>query len=230
MAGTKICQVRGCVNEADNELRICSAHIAAIKRGGAEIRIGTGGCIVDGCDKPPHSTLFPYCTAHNARLRRRGSLHQAAMAEVIQHSHGYALILAKGHPMARGSRAYEHRVVFYDHNPDGPGHCHWCDLILDWSTAQVDHLNGVRDDNRIDNLVASCGPCNRDRAKPAAARASRRRASKLMVNGRWVTIVDAAEKLGIAPGSIKARLASGWSIERALTEGRGKTGPRRSTS
>jgi hypothetical protein len=226
MATRSICQVRGCVNEANNDFQICSAHIVAIKRGGAEIRIGTGCCIVDGCDKPPHSGLFPYCTAHNARLRRRGSLHQAPMSEVIQHSHGYALVLAKGHPMARGARAYEHRVVFYDQNPSGPGHCHWCGLILEWATTQVDHLNGVRDDNRITNLVASCGPCNRDRAKPAAARAARRRASKLMVNGKWVTIIDAARRLNVTPNSIKARIASGWSVERALTEQRGKTGPR----
>lgn len=226
MAFNLICQVRGCVNEATGELMLCSAHFEAIRRGDSEIRIGTASCVAEGCGKAPHSALFPYCTAHNARLRRRGKLEQADWPDAIQHSHGYLLVKAPGHPMARGLRAYEHRMVFYDHTPDGPGYCHWCGLVLDWGSVQVDHLNRVRDDNRIENLVASCGPCNRDRAKPAAARAARARAQGYTINGKWLSIVDAARLLGIAPSSISARLSKGWSVERAMTEPRGLCGPK----
>ena len=227
MAVSSVCQVRQCVNEASGELRMCAAHIELIKSGKADIRIGAGVCIVDGCGKRPHSRFHPYSHAHLARWRRYKRMHKPALKPVVQHSHGYSLILAKGHPMAKGQRAYEHRVVFYDHNPNGPGCCHWCPVELDWSTVQVDHLNGVRDDNRVENLVASCGDCNRDRAKPARARAARENARGYMVNGRWLSIVDAARALGIAPSSIVQRLENGWSIERALTEQRGRFGPMR---
>lgn len=227
MADKSICQVHGCVNDASGELGLCAAHIQFIKGGRADIRIGVGVCVVDGCGKRPHSTYHPYCAAHVARLRRKGTLDQVGLPQFLQHSHGYKLILAKGHPMARGIRAYEHRVVFYDNNPDGPGRCYWCGQELEWSTVQVDHLNCIRDDNRIDNLVASCGGCNRDRAKPSAAKAARKRAKGYMVNGKWLSIVDAARSIGIAPGSITQRLDNGWSIERALTEKRGRFGPKK---
>ncbi len=228
MADNGICQVSSCVNTASDPLGFCAPHLDAIKSRNATVKIALPTCTVEGCELPPHSGFYSYCTAHNGRLRRRGSLYQAPFAQAIQHSHGYLLVLAKGHPMARGLRAYEHRVVFYDHNPDGPGHCAWCGLVLNWDSVQVDHLNRVRDDNRIENLAASCGPCNRDRAKPFAAKAANDRARGYMVNGKWLSIVDAARSLGVTPNSITGRLKKGWSVERAMTERRGRTGPKRS--
>lgn len=72
-----------------------------------------------------------------------------------------------GHPLAGvNGVVQEHRKVLFDAVGPGPHRCYWgCgrdDLI--WSGADgvnVDHLNGVKDDNRLDNLVVSCKRCNR---------------------------------------------------------------------
>jgi len=229
MATPSLCQIHGCVNEeADRELRVCEAHwdalTGAVK---AEIRIALPACSVKGCNGRLHSTFNPYCEMHAARLRRTGSLKQAERQEYRQHSDGYLMVWAPDHPLASRGRVYEHRMVFADAHGTGEHGCHWCGQVLRWPQVQVDHLNGVRDDNRLGNLVASCGPCNRDRARPAAARAARDKARKHMVNGRWLSIEDAARSLGVSRNSIVARLRNGWSVERAMTEPRGRFGPTR---
>lgn len=228
MADIQICRVHGCVNHSEvDDLGFCGAHLEALCGRHGSVSVAVRACTISGCDFLPKSTYWPYCQMHDARIRRHGHADRKAHEEVITHSHGYRLVLAQGHPMARGMRAYEHRKVYFDAHPSGPEDCHWCGVSLEWTTVQVDHLNTVRDDNRIENLVASCGPCNRDRAKPAAARAARARAKGYMVNGRWLSIADAARSLGVAQSSIITRLKSGWPVERAMTEPRGRFGPRR---
>lgn len=228
MAEPTICCVDGCVNATElDHPAMCGPHLKALSDPAATIKVGLSTCTVKGCKQPPHSRFNPYCQMHLARLRRHGSLKRKAPAEVLIHSHGYRIVIAEGHPMAKRTRAYEHRVVYYDAHPSGPDPCHWCKKPLTWDTLQVDHLNTVRDDNRIDNLVASCGGCNRDRAKPAAVRAHRNRARKFMVNGQWLSIRDAARSLRIGESSIRARLESGWPVDKAFTEPRGKFGPHR---
>lgn len=226
MADSRICRVDGCVNQTEvDDLGFCAPHLEALCEHHGKVSIAVRQCTIEGCDSPPKSAYWPYCQMHDARIRRHGSIEQKARAEVLVHTHGYRLIQASGHPMANGLRAYEHRAVYYDAHPDGPEPCHWCGCQLAWDTLQVDHLNAVRDDNRIENLVASCGSCNRDRAKSAAVRAHRARARKHMVNGKWLSIDAAAAKLGVNRSSILARLNSGWDIERAMTEPRGRFGP-----
>lgn len=228
MAEAPICRADGCVNiSAVDDLGLCKSHLKALVEWQGRISIAVPTCTVASCTNDPKSAYWPYCQMHDARLRRHGHLGRKEMADAIYHSHGYKLILAQGHPMARGARAYEHRVVYYDAHPDGPDNCCWCGDALTWATLQVDHLNAVRDDNRLSNLVAACGDCNRDRAKPAAAKANRARAKGHMVNGRWLSIADAARALRIAPSSIELRLANGWTVERAMTETRGRFGPKR---
>lgn len=228
MADIKICRADGCVNASIlDDLQFCSTHLSALSGGSGAIKIALSVCAVDSCAEKPRSTFSPYCHMHDARIRRHGDINRMVLPEAVIHTQGYRLVIAEGHPMARGLLAYEHRKVYYDAHPSGPEDCHWCGMALSWKTLQVDHLNTVRDDNRLENLAASCGPCNRDRAKPAVAIAHRARAKKYMVNGRWLSIKDAADALGVEYSSIMTRLKNGWSVERAMTEPRGKTGPKR---
>ena len=79
---------------------------------------------------------------------------------------GYKLIYVKGHPLAMSQgRIYEHRYVLYEAIGDGPHPCHWCGTWLDWHKIDVDHLDDDRMNNRLENLVVSCRPCNRDRER-----------------------------------------------------------------
>ena len=80
---------------------------------------------------------------------------------------GYRFLTKQhGHPLARNGVVQEHRKVLYDAIGIGPHSCYWScgreDLI--WSGGDginVDHLNGIKDDNRLENLVVSCRRCNR---------------------------------------------------------------------
>lgn len=76
------------------------------------------------------------------------------------------LTMQYGHPLAdRVGRVAEHRRVLYDAIGPGPHPCHWgCGKVLGWggvSGLNADHLDGDRLNNALDNLVPSCGPCNR---------------------------------------------------------------------
>jgi hypothetical protein len=92
----------------------------------------------------------------------------------------------------------------------------------------VDHLNEIVDDNRPENLVASCPLCNQWRGRDKMIDKMRR------LYGIWIDfrgqrrmLTDWAESIGITRTALQARLKAGWSLERALTEPRGKFGPRR---
>lgn len=86
---------------------------------------------------------------------------------------GYKAIFRPGHPLARPSdnRVYEHRFVLY--NAIGPGWhpCHWCQKLVSWDLRScskalvVDHVNAVRLDNRLENLVPACQRCNGQRER-----------------------------------------------------------------
>jgi hypothetical protein len=141
-------------------------------------------CAVEGCTKPRLKQAkghYRHCAAHNARLRRTGSV----QADEPIHSYdpgpwltatGYLEMSALSHPIV-GSRgkARVHRIVLYDAIGPGMHPCHWCGTELRWDiefpdphSLTVDHLDGVRVNNDISNLVPSCHPCNAGR-HPAVA-------------------------------------------------------------
>ncbi|MEU8186026.1 hypothetical protein [Micromonospora carbonacea] len=143
-------------------------------------------CEVAGCAKPTRSRAAKLCKMHYHRQYRHGSVDRTAHTAGISASKGrrYRAIYRAGHPLARSSgRVYEHRVVLYDQIGPGPHPCNWCGTTVHWDPVdgpalQVDHLNGVGDDNRPENLVASCNACN-------VARAQQARSAALRAAGWW---------------------------------------------
>lgn len=68
------------------------------------------------------------------------------------------------HPLRDSQgQSYAHRVVAHSKHAGVCPPCYWCGAVLMWSTAVVDHLNERKTDNRADNLVVACSPCNRAR-------------------------------------------------------------------
>lgn len=144
-------------------------------------------CTVPGCDKPARSRKAKLCPMHYHRWYRHGDVHRVAHKTGITASKGrrYRSRYLPDHPLAgKNGNVYEHRAVLYDKLGQGPHPCHWCDTELDWlpkgtpGALQVDHLNGIGDDNRPENLVPSCASCN-------TARGQQARADALREHGWW---------------------------------------------
>jgi len=144
-------------------------------------------CSIDGCDKPTRSGSAEWCKMHYHRWYRHGSTDKRAPGSGITASHGrrYKSVSRPQHPLvlmgdlAEG-RVYVHRMVLYDAIGPGSHGCHWCARLVTWSSTRgdpdclmVDHVNGVGDDNRLENLVPACIECNAGRSAQAKAEALR---------------------------------------------------------
>jgi 5-methylcytosine-specific restriction endonuclease McrA len=162
-------------------------------------------CAIDGCDKPTRSGAAEWCKMHYHRWYRHGSPHKmanAASAPRVQGSETkYKIKDMPGHPVAGAcGKVYVHRLVLFDAIGPGPHRCHWCNRLVDWSQPsdpdrlEVDHLNALKDDNRLANLVPSCGECNTNRG-------AQRRAELLRQAGWWSnndTIARSVGRIGSA--------------------------------
>jgi len=192
-----------------------------------------GTCTVDGCINKARSLTSPYCEKHYYRIRRNGSVELKEVSRIPPkrlHTHGYILLYVPDHPLAvrhTGPYEYEHRVVYYDMYGEGPFKCNWCGKEVSWRDMHIDHLNDKRDDNTPDNLVASCPVCNQSRGRDKQTLTMRE------LHGRWIEyngqrkmLSEWAKELGISRVSLNWRMDSGWDLERALTERRGKCGPK----
>ena len=139
-------------------------------------------CSVPGCEKPARSGSAEWCKMHYHRWYRHGSTDKTAWATAVTASAGrrYKVVCIPGHPLAGiGNKVYEHRAVLYAVIGAGPHTCHWCCRTIDWlpksdpDHIEPDHLNGIGDDNRPENLVPSCRWCNVTRGMQARADALR---------------------------------------------------------
>lgn len=205
--------------------KFCGPACEAIAR--EQRRALRPACQADECSKPATRSGGTRCEAHFYRERRNGTLTvtMGRKAGTLVHTQGYLLVPAEGHPRALGRyRAYEHRKVFTDAHGEGPFRCHWCKEPISWDGMHVDHLNEQVDDNRPENLAASCPGCNMHRNRERLMQRWRR-AKGLTVNGETLTINEWAQRAGISRMALVDRLARGWAPERAVSEPRGRAGP-----
>jgi hypothetical protein len=177
------CEIPGCDKKPHarwNGKALCNMHYLRIwSRGTTDEREyllkAWHMCSVPGCDKPARSTAEgALCEMHYYRLRRTGSLDIIKTVKKRKnHSSGYITLNAnKDHPLSsKNGFLYEHRRVLFDKIGWGPHKCHWCGAEIDWAPGErtrngaltVDHLNGKKDDNRLENLVPACHACNATR-------------------------------------------------------------------
>jgi hypothetical protein len=228
----RICKVAGC-GAPVRAVGLCSAHEQRMRKyGSVDLPAPPPWltCQIEGCGRKARTRRGALCETHYYRQYRNGRMTLREPRQQYEHSHGYVIIRCPAHPLAaqRNSAVeYQHRVVFYDAHGDGPFRCHWCTKQVGWSDMHVDHVNAVKTDNRIENLVASCPECNQWRGRDRmVAKIRERRATWIEYNGERLTAAEWAARIGISRTSLKQRLRNGWPLHLALTAPRGVAGPR----
>lgn len=226
-------RIVGCTNSLIAR-GMCSAHYRRWKLHGDPLIGGRPSgekskCSVDGCERARKSHTAKFCNIHYNRVWRKGSPDDIVAQPERLHSDGYVIEYRPRHRLAAmGSpnEVYQHRRVYYDAHGEGPFSCHWCSSDLTWETMDVDHLDDVKNHNDPDNLVASCPGCNRRRAGDRATVGKRRTGHLVTALGQTRCLAEWARDIGISASALGARLGSGWTPERAVSEPRGVCGPR----
>jgi hypothetical protein len=131
-----------------------------------------------------------------------------------RHVAGYLMVrVGRDHRLSTSTSVYvyEHRLVLFEAFGEGPFHCYICNAGLDWDTLTVDHLNDVRDDNRIENLKPACDSCNQQRGHWKTRRTMQAKAKRYAHDGLNLTARQWDEKLGLRHGVFQQRLLAGKS-------------------
>jgi hypothetical protein len=153
-------------------------------------------CSVQDCDKPARSGGAELCGMHYHRRYRHGDVHKTAIGKTTRtEQSAYRRVTRPSHPLAdKWGRLWEHRANLYDKIGAGEHPCWACGVMLQWQRRgplpqiQTHHLNRDRSDNRPENIVPSCQPCNLDESRII-------RAARLQAEGWW-SEHDTVGKLG----------------------------------
>lgn len=122
---------------------LCSAHYTIAFREGFRALGEAPHCSVEGCERPIRSK--GYCGSHYNKFRRWGTPEPAPRPKPAlkkREPSGYVMVKRPESPMAmKNGYVPEHRLVMAEH----------LGRPLE-RFENVHHINGVRDDNRLENL------------------------------------------------------------------------------
>ena len=135
----KLCEKEGC-NKPFNARGLCKTHYSAYRRGKEFTRKkvhkyrDADQCLTEGCSKKPKAK--GRCQSHSDKLRRHGDeFYEREIGKSWHSPQGYLLIKRDGKVIR------QHRHVMQQH------------LGRElFEGEHVHHINGVRDDNRLENL------------------------------------------------------------------------------
>lgn len=126
-------------------------------------------CSVEGCKTKATRVGCGMCETHFYRLRRTGSTKDPVFKNWTKATNGYIAMMDKNHFLSgRNGMMYQHRFVLFESIGTGEHSCYWCREKIEWKATGkrklvVDHLDGNKENNSLDNLVASCHRCNASR-------------------------------------------------------------------
>jgi len=124
-------------------------------------------CIVKNCDIAASRSKATLCEMHYMRMYRNGTFEKIHVpSERLNHSHGYIINYAPSHPLAQqNGRVFEHRRIYHDCVSKTVDCCSLCGGDISWGTCHIDHINNNKQDNRPENLRATCTTCNTRRGR-----------------------------------------------------------------
>ena len=140
------CTVDGCEKPLKNR-GLCAMHDKRLRTHGTTKQVNKPGgvtkdrkCSIEGCDKK--HTAKGWCQMHWARAKIYGNPEIVTSTGYKIDKQGYVSLHLPGHPLANANGAvYEHRLVMSEHLGR---------MLL--PNESVHHKNGIRNDNRIENL------------------------------------------------------------------------------
>lgn len=183
-------------------------------------------CRTEGFSKPANRVGAGLCEACYARKRRKGTTRKTQFRYKRSNQAGYIKVKEPLHTLADSTgTVYEHRFVYHKHNGGGPFECYWCGCCVTWFDMHVDHVDSNVTNNSISNLVASCPLCNQKRGRGKMRNTKRSKGVLITYDGETMCLSEWAKRIEISRTALRARLDSGWPVERALTTPRGNTGP-----
>lgn len=169
-------------------------------------------CKIDGCDRGALYKAQQVCQKHYFRFMRYGTYELTASPAKYRTSNpaGYQLLHEPDHPLSDSTgRVYEHRFVYYNANHSEISNCSLCDCQISWDDCHIDHKDCDITNNHINNLRATCAPCNVFRGHSPISMGK----MMLTVDGVTMSVATWARMDGVcvSGGTIKRRKMQGMS-------------------